>query len=185
MTVLLNTFTNLLSSQLTFSSSYCKLLKQSLVYSASILTILQWNIFMDDRNLDKISLSKWQLLQHHKYMMPTYFYKEIWQTILGFTFSTGDTTHIVYNQELSKTNGIGDTKGHFTHEIESPWPSHVKHSHWWKRRSRSKFASHYVWGTNEVCECKMDVESTWTPTWHPMDHISWSLGLFSRTTSWR
>ena len=53
-------------------------------------------------------------------MMPTYFYKEIWQTILGFTFTTGDTTHIVYNQELSKTNGIGDTKGHFTHEIESP-----------------------------------------------------------------
>jgi hypothetical protein len=35
---------------------------------------------------------------------------------------------------------------------------HFKHSHWWKRRSRSKFASHYVWGTNGVCECKMDVK---------------------------
>jgi hypothetical protein len=23
------------------------------------------------------------------------------------------------------------------------------------------------------------------PTWHPMDHVSWSLGLFSKTTSWR
>ena len=29
-------------------------------------------------------------------------------------------------------------------------------SYWWKRRSRSKFApSHYAWGTNGVCECKM------------------------------
>ena len=31
---------------------------------------------------------------------------------------------------------------------ESPWPLHFKHSHWWKRRSRSKFTSHYAWGTN-------------------------------------
>jgi hypothetical protein len=30
-----------------------------------------------------------------------------------------------------------------------------------KRRTRSKFASHYAWGTNGVCECKMDVKSTW------------------------
>ena len=44
----------------------------------------------------------------------------------------------------------------FTHETESPWPLHFKqHSHWWKRQSRwSKFAvSHYVWGSNRVCEC--------------------------------
>ena len=26
-------------------------------------------------------------------------------------------------------------------------------------------------------ECKMDVKSTWIPTWHRMDHVSWSLGL--------
>ena len=26
-------------------------------------------------------------------------------------------------------------QGHFTHEIESPWPLNFKHSHWWKRRS--------------------------------------------------
>jgi hypothetical protein len=26
----------------------------------------------------------------------------------------------------------------------------------------------------------MDVKSTWILTWHPMDHISWSLGLFSK-----
>ena len=40
-----------------------------------------------------------------------------------------------------------------------------------------------AWGTNGVCECKMDVESAWVPTWHRTDHVSWSLGLFSNTTS--
>ena len=40
-------------------------------------------------------------------------------------------------------------------------------------------------GTNRVCECKMDVTSTWIPTWHRMGHVSRSLGLFSKTTSWR
>ena len=60
-------------------------------------------------------------------------------------------------------------KGHFTHETESQWPLHFKHSHWWKRRSMwSKFASDYAWGTNGVYECKVDVTSTWIPTWHQM-----------------
>jgi hypothetical protein len=76
-------------------------------------------------------------------------------------------------------------KGHVTHKTESPWPLHFKHSHWWKRRSRSKFTSHYAWGTNGVCECKMDVKSTCIPTWHPMHHVSWLLGLFWKTTSWK
>ena len=40
-----------------------------------------------------------------------------------------------------------------------------------KKASRSKFASHYTWGANGVCECKMDVKSTWIPTWHQMDHV--------------
>jgi hypothetical protein len=78
-----------------------------------------------------------------------------------------------------------NSKGQFTHETESPWPLHFKHSHRWKRRSWSKFALHYAWGTNGVSECKMDVKSTWITTWHPMDHVSWSLGLFSKTISWR
>ena len=30
----------------------------------------------------------------------------------------------------------------------------------------------------------MDVKSTWIPTWHGMDHVGWSLGRFSKTTSW-
>ena len=85
------------------------------------------------------------------------------------------------------------------------------HSHWWKRQLRiahtEETESVYVWsghliggkgragpslhysmleGPPEwVCECKMDVKSTWIPTWHQMDHVSWSLGLFSKTTSWR
>jgi hypothetical protein len=61
--------------------------------------------------------------------------------------------------------------------------THFKHSHRWKRQSCSNFASHYTWGTNGVCECKMDVKSTWILTWHHMDHVSWSLGLSSKTTS--
>ena len=77
------------------------------------------------------------------------------------------------------------SKGHFIHETESPWPLHFKNSYWWKRWSRSKFASHYTWETDIVCECKMDAKSTWIPTWHRMDNVSWSFGLFSKTTSWR
>ena len=72
-------------------------------------------------------------------------------------------------------------KGHFTHESGCLWPLHFKHYCWWKRRSWSKFASHYAWRANGVCECKMGVKSTWNPTWHHMDHVSWSLRLFSRT----
>jgi hypothetical protein len=56
-----------------------------------------------------------------------------------------------------------------------------------KGGARSKFASpHYARGTDGViCECEMDVKFAWTFTWHRMDHVSWSLGLFSKTTSWR
>jgi hypothetical protein len=28
------------------------------------------------------------------------------------------------------------TKGHFTHETESPWPWHLMHSNWWKKVER-------------------------------------------------
>ena len=102
---------------------------------------------------------------------------ECWGELLGLLVSTlicGHTTN-------SHTSHI--IKGHFAHETECPWPLHLKHSHWWKRRSRSKFTLHYAWGTNGVCECKMDVKSMWDPTGHHMDHVSWSLELFSKTTS--
>ena len=29
------------------------------------------------------------------------------------------------------------------------------------------------------------LKSTWIPTWHQMDYVSWSLGLYLKTTSWR
>ena len=76
--------------------------------------------------------------------------------------------------------------GHFTHEIKSSWPLNFKHSHWWKRRSWSKFYSHYAWGANGVYKWMQDgcKESTYIPTWHRLDHVSWSLGPFSKTTSW-
>ena len=35
--------------------------------------------------------------------------------------------------------------------------NYTSSTHWWESRSRSKFASHNAWGTNGVCECKMDV----------------------------
>ena len=91
-----------------------------------------------------------------------------------------DGQNVTYIRVNSEAN-----KGHFTHKTESPWPWHFKHSHWWKRRSRCKFSSHYAWGTNGVCECKMVVKFTWISTWHRVDHVSWLLGLFSKTTPWR
>ena len=33
---------------------------------------------------------------------------------------------------------------------------HFKHFHWWKRWTRSKFASHCAWGTNRVCVWMQD-----------------------------
>ena len=60
-----------------------------------------------------------------------------------------DTTYEIWSPELC-------LRPHFTHKTECPWPLHFKHSHWWKRQSRSKFTSYYAWGTNGVCECKMD-----------------------------
>ena len=56
------------------------------------------------------------------------------------------------------------SEGHFTHEIESPWPLHCMHSLWWKWWSRSKFASHNTWGTNGVSMwtqdgCKVHMDS--------------------------
>ena len=31
-----------------------------------------------------------------------------------------------------------------------------------------------------ISECMMDVKSTWIPTWHRIDHVSWSRGLFQK-----
>ena len=48
-----------------------------------------------------------------------------------------------------------------------PVTIHFKHSHWWKRPSWSKFASHYAWGTNGSIwmrdECKVYMDSYMAP----------------------
>ena len=60
-------------------------------------------------------------------------------------------------------------RGHFTHEIESLWRDHFKLSDRWKKVELVQVRSNYTWGTNRVCECKMDVKSTC----RRMDHVSW------------
>jgi len=75
----------------------------------------------------------------------------------------GVGSHNLYSVCLS--GPIVMFKGHFTHETDSLWPLHFKHSHWWKRWGRSKFASsHYAWGTNGGSMwmqdgCKVDMDS--------------------------
>ena len=64
-----------------------------------------------------------------------------------------------------------------TYKTRGPWSLHFKHSHWWKRWSRSKFASHYAWGTDGVSKWKINVKSTWNSSWYQIDHVSWSLIL--------
>ena len=46
-----------------------------------------------------------------------------------------------------------------------------------KGRAGPSSLLHYTRETNGVCECTMDVKSTWIPIWHVMDHVSWSLGF--------
>jgi hypothetical protein len=84
-------------------------------------------------------------------------------------------------------------KGHFTHETKGPWPLHFRHSHWWRRWSQTKFASHYAWGTTGEIEWKMDVKSTWNPTWLQMVscfRVTWTifkkhLAEVGQTQSWK
>ena len=51
-----------------------------------------------------------------------------------------------HNSQQYQCNGYckGSSPRAASHEIEAMWLLHFKHSHCWKRRSRSKFASHYT-----------------------------------------
>ena len=42
-----------------------------------------------------------------------------------------------------------------------------------------------VEGPAEFVNARWILKSTWIPTWHQMDHVSWSFGLFLKTISWR
>ena len=75
--------------------------------------------------------------------------------------------------------------GHFTHETESPWPLHFKHSYWWERRSWSKFAElrsrdqRSMW-MQDGCKVYMD-------SYMALNGIMFHghLDYFSKTISWR
>ena len=73
------------------------------------------------------------------------------------------------------------TKGHFTHETESPWLLHLKHSHWWKRRSRSHLLHATLEGPTEYVNARWDVSLC--GFLHSIEWImvSWSLGLFLKS----
>ena len=45
-------------------------------------------------------------------------------------------------QALSLVETVEPAEFRSTHETESPWPVHFKHSRWWKWQSRSKFTPH-------------------------------------------
>ena len=70
--------------------------------------------------------------------------------------------------------------GHLTHETESPWPLPLQALSLVENAGpvRVRFTLRLRGPTEWVCACWMDVKSTWIPTWHQMDHVSWSLGLF-------
>ena len=84
---------------------------------------------------------------------------------------------------------LGGSKGHFTytrlrardHDISSILVS--------GKRGAGPSSLLYTMlegPTEHICGCKMNVKSTWIPTWHRIDHVSWSLGLFLKeNTSWR
>ena len=126
----------------------------------------------------------WNLKWWFSYML-TFWGNSQFDPMIEFVCEVGIrwVGYFMCNWESVVMCGSKTYKGHFTHKTESPWPLHFKHSHWWKRRSRSKFASHYAWGTNGVCEWKMDVKSTWIPTSNGSCFmITWTI---FKTTSWR
>ena len=43
-------------------------------------------------------------------------------------------TYVIHSIHSGYHGRRNQSKGHFTHETESPCPLHFKHSHWWKRR---------------------------------------------------
>ena len=68
--------------------------------------------------------------------------------------------------------------------LRAPLPIHFKHSHWWKRRSRSRFTSlcwrdqHSMW-MQDGCKVYMDFYMA------SNEPCLMSFRLFSKTTFWR
>ena len=105
-----------------------------------LLSSKDW-ILRNGQGRSDIGGAIWQ--QHKFFLCFLSVHDAIVEIVVGATVGVDLTDAMV-----GRSNG---SKGHFTHETESPWPSHFKHSRRWKRRSRSKFAaSHYARGTNGV-----------------------------------
>ena len=64
-------------------------------------------------------------------------------------------------------------EGRFTHKIEGPWPFHFKHSHRWKKAEpvQVRITLRLKEQRSIISGCKMDVKSTWIPTWHQLDRL--------------
>jgi hypothetical protein len=102
------TSSQILSSQLTLSSSKCQLLIQSLVYFAT--HFLFYNEIRS-RMIEiwmKKHLASDRKLQHCTSILPKFSIQGMTNNV-RFTFSVGDTIRTVSKWVLSKTNRIGDT----------------------------------------------------------------------------
>jgi hypothetical protein len=81
--------------------------------------------------------------------------------------------------------GMGMDTGTQCRTLLHTWDrEHVIIPCWWKRWSRSKFDSLHAWGANGGSTwmqdgCKVYVD------FYMASNVSWSLGLFSKTASWR
>ena len=58
---------------------------------------------------------------------------------------------------------------------------HFKRSQWWKGGAGPGSLLHTTpEGPTEYVNARWTVKTTWIPTWHRMDPVKWSLGLFSK-----
>ena len=125
-----------------------------------------------------IATSRWCIKAHFTYMRLRAHDHFISSTLIGGTCGAAVQVRFPLGLRDQWSMWMQDGCKSLHGFLHDPWPLRFKHSHWWQRWGRSEFASHQAWETNGVCECKMDVKSTWIPTWHRMDHVSRSLGLF-------
>ena len=82
---------------------------------------------------------------HFKYVLEVFMF-HLFSALIGnprymkkmCTCTLLHATWIIFKE--NNCTSFYQSQGRFTLETEDLWPLHFKHSHWWKRRSRSKFA---------------------------------------------
>ena len=82
-----------------------------------------------------------------------------------------------YVNSLSPTLRVLHPLGHFTLELESPWPVTKKLSAWSRNHTRSKFIVHKTLGAWETRDIERMEKSTWCPTWHQVHNASGVLSI--------